>query len=212
MSINNDQYLNLFPPLPISMSYWTGDLQYIENEIKKYEFEKNSGNSISTVNRVLDDPTFVDLRNFILNFIHRYTVKVFRTRQKIKLTQSWISITNKGHHHPRHSHSNSYMSGVMFIKSVPDSPPLAFENYLRPQQLYVNLHDGGDPTLPPNEFRNCDIPMEYIDPIPGRVVLFPSPTPHFVPENTVDGERISLAFNTWPEGPFGSEKDLTYAY
>ena len=40
----------------------------------------------------------------------------------------------------------------------------------------------------------------------------PSPTPHFVPENTVDGERISLAFNTWPEGPFGSEKDLTYGY
>ena len=51
----------------------------------------------------------------------------------------------------------------MFIKSVTGSSPLTFENHLRPQQLYVNLHDGGDPSLPPNGFRNCDIAMEYND-------------------------------------------------
>ena len=210
--MNNDQYTTLFPPPPLSMTYWTGDLQYIENEIKKYQFQKNSGNSISTVNRFLDDPTFIDLRNFILNFIHRYTVKVFRTRQKIKLTQSWITITNKGENHPRHSHSNSYLSGVMFIKSVTGSSPLTFENHLRPQQLYVNLHDGGDPSLPPNEFRNCDIAMEYIDPIPGRILLFPAPSPHFVPRSDSKSERITLAFNTWPTRPFGKEGDVTQVY
>ena len=49
-----DQYLNLFTPPPVAITYWHGDLVYLENEIKKYEFEKNTSNSISTSNRLLD--------------------------------------------------------------------------------------------------------------------------------------------------------------
>tara|TARA_B100000287_G_scaffold139246_1_gene131200 strand:+ start:274 stop:912 length:639 start_codon:yes stop_codon:yes gene_type:complete len=207
-----DQYLNLFTPPPVAITYWDGDLFYLENEIKKYEFEKNTSNSISTSNRLLDDPPFVDLRKYIHAFVQRYTEKVFRTKQKIDLMQSWVNITNNGESHPKHYHPNSYMSGVMFIKSAPDSPPLILENHIRPHQLFVDLLDGGNDDLKPNEFKSCISPVEQISPLQGTIVLFPSPTPHLVPKSSSKEERITLAFNTWPARPFGSDKDVTYVY
>ena len=36
MSNYPDQYLNLFTPPPVAITYWNGDLFYLENEIKKY--------------------------------------------------------------------------------------------------------------------------------------------------------------------------------
>tara|TARA_B100001113_G_scaffold303198_1_gene262999 strand:- start:44 stop:676 length:633 start_codon:yes stop_codon:yes gene_type:complete len=208
----NDQYITLFAPPPLGMTHWDGDLSYLESEIKKYEFERNTSNFITTSNRLLDDPPFIDLKNFIHNFVNRYTLKIFRTRQKIDMMQSWVNITNNGDAHPKHYHPNSYMSGVMFVKSSSDAPPLMIENHYRPLQLYVDLYDGGDPTLPPNEFSNCDKSSEIIQPIPGRIVLFTSPTPHLVPVSSSKEERITLAFNTWPARPFGSNKDVTYVY
>tara|TARA_B100000965_G_scaffold220048_1_gene184130 strand:- start:1289 stop:1918 length:630 start_codon:yes stop_codon:yes gene_type:complete len=208
----NDQYITLFAPPPLGMTHWNGDLKYLEDEIKKYEFQRNTENSITLSNRLLDDPPFVDLKNFIHDFVHRYTRKVFRTYQKIEMKQSWVNITNSGESHPKHMHPNSYLSGVMFVKADQNAPPLMFENQFRPYHLYVDLYDGGDPSLPPNEFRNCDIATEVIDPVPGRIVLFPSPTPHLVPKSSSKEERITLAFNTWPARPFGSEFDVTYVY
>lgn len=208
----NDQYITLFSPPPLGMTYWDGDLKYIEDEIKKYEFQRNTKNSITISNLLLDDPPFVDLKKFIHNFVNRYTIKIFRTRQKINMMQSWVNITNTGESHPKHFHPNSFLSGVMFVKSSPDAPPLMIENHYRALQSYVDLYDGGDPTLPPNEFSNCDKATEIIEPIPGRIILFTSPTPHLVPESSSKEERITLAFNTWPARPFGSNKDVTYVY
>ena len=212
MSKYPDQYLNLFSPPPVAITYWDGDLQYIENEIKKYEFEKNTSNSITTSNRLLDDPPFVDLRRYIHDFVKRYTEKVFRSRQKIDVMQSWVNITNNRESHPKHYHPNSYMSGVMFIKSSPDSPPLIFENHIRPSSLFVDLLSPGDNDLEPNEFSSCISPVEQIAPLMGTIVLFPSPTPHLVPQSQSKEERITLAFNTWPARPFGDEKNVTYVY
>ena len=210
--MNRDQYLTLFSIPPLGITHWDGDLEYIENEIKKYEFKRNSENFISTYNRLLDDPPFIDLKNFISNFVHRYTRKVFRTRQKIEMKQSWVNINNQGDSHPRHMHPNSYLSGVMFIKSALDSPSLLFENQFKPYSMYVNIYDGSDPTLPQNEYYNCEIAAQGIEPVPGRILLFPSPSPHFVPRSDSKSERITLAFNTWPTRPFGKEGDVTQVY
>ena len=53
----NDQYFDLFAPPPISITSWGGDLDYIQNEIKKYEFSKSEHNSRSISNRLLDEPS-----------------------------------------------------------------------------------------------------------------------------------------------------------
>ena len=210
--MNRDQYFNFFCPPPVSVTHWDGDCEYIESIIKESMFKRTESNSISLDRRVLDNPSLVDLKSFIHAFVQRYTEKVFRTRQKIDVMQSWVNITNDGESHPKHYHPNSYLSGVMFIKSAPDSPPLIFENHIRPHQLFVDLLDGGDDDLKPNEFKSCISPVEHIAPLQGTIVLFPSPTPHLVPKSSSKEERITLAFNTWPARPFGSEKDVTYVY
>ena len=208
-----DQYINMFSPPPLGVTQFTGDIKYIQKIIKENQFESNGGwNSISNDKCILDLPELATLKTYISDFVHRYVLKVFRINHKIDITQSWSTITNNGEEHPDHFHVNSYLSGVMFVKADEDAPPLMFENQFRPYQLYVDLYDGGDPSLPPNQFQNCDIANEVIAPIPGRIVLFTSPSPHLVPKSNSKTERITLSFNTWPERPFGSERDVTYVY
>ena len=211
MSINRDQYFNFFCPPPVSVTHWDGDCEYIESVIKESMFKRTESNSISLDRRVLDNPSLVDLKSFIHAFVQRYTEKVFRTNQKIKLLQSWANIENNGDCHPVHFHPNSYMSGVIFVKSAPDSPPLILENPFRPYQLSVDLFNGVNPDLPPNELSDCSRNMSEIPPIPGNIVIFPSLTPHRVPRSN-GGERITIAFNSYPELPFGSEEDVTQVY
>tara|TARA_B100001996_G_scaffold163650_1_gene124811 strand:+ start:893 stop:1528 length:636 start_codon:yes stop_codon:yes gene_type:complete len=211
MSINNDQYFNFFCPPPVGITHWDGDCEYIETKIKEGMFKKSQSNSLSLDRNILDNPTFIDLKKFIHSFIQRYTEKVFRTNQKIKLLQSWANIENNGDCHPVHFHPNSYMSGVMFVKSSFDSPPLILENPFRPYQLSVDLFNGVGYDFPPNELTNFSMKMTEIKPIPGNVVIFPSLTPHRVPQSH-GGERMTIAFNSYPELPFGSEEGVTQVY
>ena len=208
----NDQYFDLFAPPPISITSWGGDLDYIQNKIKKYEFSKSEHNSRSISNRLLDEPSLIDLKKFIIGFVHRYTENVLRSTQKINLLNSWGNLEYEGDSHPPHFHPNSYLSGVMFIKSEFDSPPLILENNLRPYQLSVDLFSDDKSFLPPNEFGNCNMRVATIQSIPGRVVLFPSPITHHVPKSKSKGERITIAFNTYPELPFGSESKVTHVF
>tara|TARA_B100001250_G_scaffold319831_1_gene282676 strand:- start:68 stop:703 length:636 start_codon:yes stop_codon:yes gene_type:complete len=211
--MNRDYYVNMFSPPPLGVTQFTGDIRYIEKLVREYEFQRNTCNSITVTDTILDDPQFIDLRNFILNFVHRYTEKVCRSKQAIELKQSWANITDTNEIHPTHMHPNSFISGVMFVKSDSHSPPLMVENPWRPYYYSVDLYSGDtDSQLSPNEFESSLAPVYQITPDEGKIVLFPSPTPHFVPESYSEHDRITLAFNTYPTRPFGSKKDVTYVH
>ncbi len=209
----NDQYIDMFLPPPLGVTEFPGDINHIQKLCKELTFQRNNANSITVENYLLDKPQFIDLKTYIINFVHRYTRTVYHSSQQINLTQSWVNITNDGEEHPKHLHPNSYLSGVMFVKSCETSPPLLIENYLRPQYAFMDLYDGGrldNSEIQMNKYVATNTPIFPVAPIQGNIVLFTSPTPHLVPKNTSGEERITLAFNTYPKTPFGSENDVTY--
>ena len=208
-----DQYINIFAPPPLGMTHFSGDIKYVQNLVKQQHFVDNGHgewNSISSNRWILDIPEFIDIKNFINNSIQEYIEKVFRVDHKVDIMQSWSTITNKDEEHPLHFHANSYLSGVFFVKSSLDSPPFVLHNNIKVPSISLDLFNGGNPNLPPNEFNNVIRPTYSIDPIEGRLVLFPSLTPHFVPKSNSNQERIVIAFNTFPKIPFGCEFETNH--
>ena len=84
----NDQYFDFFAPPPISITSWGGDLDYIQNEIKKYEFSKSEHNSRSISNRLLDEPSLIDLKKFIIGFVHRYDLVNKQAEDKFNISMN----------------------------------------------------------------------------------------------------------------------------
>lgn len=210
------EFVDPFLPPPLGFTRYTGDIRHIEELVRKLEYKPNVENSITTDTYLLDRPEFSDLKQYISDFIHVYTERVFKSRQQIEIKQSWCNWNLSGESHPKHIHPNSYLSGVMFIKSDENSAPLMIENHLRPYYLYVDLWNAKEheenKQFPPDKYSSLGNSAIPIPPIEGNIVLFPSPTPHLVPQNPSSRDRLTLAFNTFPKLPFGSEGDATYVY
>ena len=203
-----DQYINMFSPPPLGVTQFTGDIKYIQKIVKENQFESNGGwNSISNDKWILDVPELIDLKNIINNFIRRYVLKVFGIDHSVDITQSWSTVTNNGEEHPVHFHPNSYLSGVMFVKSSDDSSPLLLHNNIKLPSISLDLYDGKESNIPPNEFASVTASTFSVAPTEGSIVLFPSLTPHGVCKSKSKDERIIIAFNTFPRLPFGCEKE-----
>tara|TARA_B100000427_G_C15513420_1_gene597171 strand:+ start:743 stop:1384 length:642 start_codon:yes stop_codon:yes gene_type:complete len=203
-----DQYINMFSPPPLGVTQFTGDIKYIQKIVKENQFESNGGwNSISNDKWILDVPELIDLKNIINNFIRRYVLKVFGIDHSVDITQSWSTVTNNGEEHPVHFHPNSYLSGVMFVKSSDDSSPLLLHNNIKLPSISLDLYDGKESNIPPNEFASVTASTFSVAPTEGSIVLFPSLTPHGVCKSRSKDERIIIAFNTFPRLPFGCERE-----
>ncbi len=203
-----DQYINMFSPPPLGVTQFTGDIKYIQKIVKENQFESNGGgNSISNDKWILDLPELIDLKNIINNFIRRYVLKVFGIDHTVDITQSWSTVTNNGEEHPVHFHPNSYLSGVMFVKSSDDSSPLLLHNNIKLPSISLDLYDGKESNIPPNEFASVTASTFSVAPTEGSIVLFPSLTPHGVCKSRSKDERIIIAFNTFPRLPFGCERE-----
>ncbi len=203
-----DQYINMFSPPPLGVTQFTGDIKYVQKIVKENQFESNGGwNSISNDKWILDVPELIDLKNIINNFIRRYVLKVFGIDHSVDITQSWSTVTNNGEEHPVHFHPNSYLSGVMFVKSSDDSSPLLLHNNIKLPSISLDLYDGKESNIPPNEFASVTASTFSVAPTEGSIVLFPSLTPHGVCKSKSKDERIIIAFNTFPRLPFGCERE-----
>tara|TARA_B100001029_G_scaffold164650_1_gene155695 strand:+ start:285 stop:926 length:642 start_codon:yes stop_codon:yes gene_type:complete len=203
-----DQYINMFSPPPLGVTQFTGDIKYVQKIVKENQFESNGGwNSISNDKWILDVPELIDLKNIINNFIRRYVLKVFGIDHSVDITQSWSTVTNNGEEHPVHFHPNSYLSGVMFVKSSDDSSPLLLHNNIKLPSISLDLYDGKESNIPPNEFASVTASTFSVAPTEGSIVLFPSLTPHGVCKSRSKDERIIIAFNTFPRLPFGCERE-----
>ena len=121
---------------------------------------------------------------------------------ELYITQSWLNKTKPGEYHHLHHHTNSYLSGVLYISCLPNDV-ISLED--RTYGLYNNLVFLKQE---PTEW-NCkgaNINVKERD-----LILFPSWVPHHVGINeTKETERISLSFNTFPIGELGDYDNTTH--
>jgi len=134
-----------------------------------------------------------DIKTFCEQELKRYLEDiegVDTDRINLSITASWLNKLKPQDHHALHNHRNSHLSGILYIRCLPNDN-IQFTN----RHLIFN--------------KSLDLPIKKITPYnteeaevtvkEGDFVIFPSLVLHKVNVNeTKDQERISLSFDTWP--------------
>ena len=110
-----------------------------------------------------------------------------------KLGNMWANINPPGGMNMPHLHPNCLFSGVYYVKSNPKSGRLKIMDPRPGAQLYM-------PTRKPGDAGRDMWKDANIEPIEGRIIMFPSWLWHSVEENKSDDIRISVSFNFIQDG------------
>jgi len=172
------------------------------NEYKKKTC-KNTGNTTTTNNYVLEHKALKNLKEDLDKKIIDYFDKVVCTNNSIipYITQSWMNYTTKGENHHKHSHPNSYVSGIFYINAKKGVDRIKFYN-----SHYQNILPI---TLDVTKFNIFNASSWWYPVKTGDIILFPSSLEHGVDKKKETNIRISLSFNVFIKGKIGNNSKLT---
>ena len=107
--------------------------------------------------------------------------------EQVKL-QAWAVVYGRDGRQESHRHPSGWISGVFYVAGTPDGVSGHYDGALR-----LGVLPDGTPFEPPWGVRN-------IEPVPGRLVLFPSSMPHATAPPGSNDARITVAFDVLPAG------------
>ena len=113
--------------------------------------------------------------------------------RKPKLGNMWANINYSGGYNRPHVHPNCLFSGVYYVKTQPQCGKLVVNDPRPGVQIMMPMKKSGQ--LPKHLWREA-----YIEPIQGRLVMFPAWLWHNVEPNQSNDMRISVSFNFIQEG------------
>jgi uncharacterized protein (TIGR02466 family) len=141
---------------------------------------------ISTVEKmggVLELPEFAKIKERIIFTIDAYAQKLNLDKSNLTFSCSWLNLYEKHGYQDLHTHPESLISGVIYLKSE-GNKDLVF-------QSNAHFYQPVMPIYTQKNLENC-VNVEYPS-IEGRCYIFPSHALHrTLPAQT---ERISLSFN-----------------
>ena len=108
--------------------------------------------------------------------------------REAKLGNMWANINPPGGSNQPHVHPNCLYSGVYYIKSNIKSGRLRLYDPRPGIQLIMPVRKSGDPGK--DLWRDVNL-----DPVPGRIIIFPAWMWHCVEPNQSNDIRISVSFN-----------------
>lgn len=195
------EVFNLFPTsvaaFDLQRDFSDVELEHIKNLSKK----PNMGNLVSVEDKCLKDEKLKDIRAFIESSVSEYFSELYSPKNKelhLQLTQSWCNYTDKGQFHHRHNHSNSLVSGVLYIQSEDESDKIYFYKNVT-QQIQI----------PAETFNLFNSESWWLPAKTKTLYVFPSYFTHAVESVESNRTRISLSFNTFPVGTLGLADTLT---
>ena len=110
-----------------------------------------------------------------------------------RLGYMWANINPPGGMNMPHLHPNALFSGVYYVKSQPQSGRLKIYDPRPGIQTNMPIRKPGNP--------GKDLWREAIlEPVVGRIIMFPAWLWHSVEENTSNDIRISVSFNFIQDG------------
>ena len=107
--------------------------------------------------------------------------------RKFRLGNSWANINRKGHFNMPHKHPHSVLSACVYISCKDLDSKILFQSPKIHQESYEF-----DSHFDPSYLNHKTV---HYDPIPARILFFPSWLIHFVEPNNYDDPRISIAMN-----------------
>jgi uncharacterized protein (TIGR02466 family) len=122
----------------------------------------------------------------LFDFIESSLLNIFTSRD-VKtvvpvIDSAWFNINQKGAFNQKHTHPYSFFSGIYYVKT-----PAKCGNLILEDPRPVEIH---------NPFPDSKYPCISIEPIAGRLYVFPAYLQHSVEPNESDENRISIAFNS----------------
>jgi len=105
--------------------------------------------------------------------------------RKFILDNSWANINRKGDFNMSHTHPHSDLSACIYISCKDLQSKIGFNSPKIHQKSYEWDYDKV----------HLNYETVYYDPIPGRILFFPSWLEHFAEPNNFDDPRISIAMN-----------------
>ncbi len=194
---------NLFPTpvafFKLDRKITDQELEFVKNQEKR----PNMGNITTKTSQILNEPVLADIRKFIEDSLDEYFRKVYSPKHEVslKFTQSWCNYTERGQFHHKHAHPNSFISGVFYPQANKEKDKINFyrDGY---QQIKIKTEN----------WNLWNSESWWFNVGSGDLVLFPSGLTHMVETVESDDLRISLSFNTFPEGYLGDSEELTALY
>lgn len=139
--------------------------------------------TVKNMGSVLELESFFEIKKAITATIGAYCERVKMDTEGLKFSGSWLNLYNENGYQDLHTHSDSLLSGVFYLKSSGNKDlifqaPWHFFQPSQPEYIETNLE-------------NCHN-VEYAS-VEGRCFIFPSHLMHrTLPAKS---ERISLSFN-----------------
>jgi uncharacterized protein (TIGR02466 family) len=169
-----------------------------------YERLKSNIASVTTNTFILDNKENINIKNIILDNLNKYLYNQLKIKKHVKfrMLNSWCMKLNKNDWAVNHTHDNSFISGVLYLKTYKNSG-----NLILHRNKLLNIF----PSSVKIEFEKInEINCEYysITPEEGDIIFFPSQLEHSVTKNLNEKDRYCCAFNFYPEGNFGQNSDL----
>lgn len=154
-----------------------------------------SGSEVSEDFNVLEK--YPDLKKEIVNKFLQFKNNVLRLENTdFKMTTSWVTKTPPNSYSQRHSHKNSYYSGILYLTDHSDQSPIMFFN---PNENFNSIL-----TNPPAEYNGLNSTTWTVHPEKNKVLFFPSYLDHMIMKNLSSDSRYSIAFNFFPIGEIGN--------
>ena len=174
-------------------------LEYIDNEkLKQYAYElKSSSDGREKSNFQGWQSTDIDNSNTeIKKLSHEITQRItflyqefgLKTPADIFISNMWINVNPLGGFNRPHVHPQSIFSGVYYIDGDESNGSIVFKHPAINHQYHINNEIA--------EFTNFTSSVYRIEPVKGKLVIFPSWLEHYVEPNPKSLDRISISFNT----------------
>ena len=193
--------LQLFP-----ISIYSGDVTFSDEQLlffKGLEQEKiiyqgiYNGN-ITPDKQVLNHDICAPLKEQVQARVDEFLLDYYKLRfdGKFFVHRSWVLQHQSGHSAGAHSHSNSILSGVLYL----DVPEKSGEIQFNKPDNYHNWINTDTLRFMVNEWHEYNCDAWRIPPQAGEMLIFPSHLKHQITVNATKESRWSLSFDCFLEG------------
>lgn len=195
--------MTIYSLFPTALGKYFLDRAITEEEfnfIKNLPLRNNIGNKTSVDFYILKNENLKSLNKFIVESLNKYFKEVYGPNDDVQIyiTQSWLNFTDTKQFHHRHTHPNSIVSGVFYIQTDPQLDRIYFSK------------NGNKKLEFTKNFNIYNSESWWFETEPNSLLLFPSDLTHEVKPVETNLTRISLSFNTYVRGKFGTPESLNY--
>ena len=162
-------------------------------DFSKLTFERFDGQTklrTEKFNNILLHPEFEEVKAWIQECAEDFLTNVLQMEyEEFFFTESWLNISGKGGYQKVHNHSNSIISGTLYLKSEEGHPPLEFKKQKMEFEPFISLtehYKKGNP----NTASTLGFPCTQ-----DTMLIFNSHLYHGHDANKLESERVGLSWN-----------------